>query len=44
MPIAQLIYHTIEGENTNPYNKKESAKYTQKDPRPQGSKMFKNIW
>ena len=44
MPIAQLIYHTIEGENSNPYNKKEGAKYNKIDKKPQGSKMFKNKW
>lgn len=44
MPIGQLTYYTIEGENTNPYDKKEGAKYNTKDPRPQGSKMFMNKW
>jgi len=44
MPIAQLIYHTIKGKNTNPYHKKTDAKYTEKNPKPQSSKMFKNIF
>lgn len=44
MPIGQIAYFTIEGENSNPYNKKENAKYNTIDPRPQGSKMFKNKW
>jgi len=44
MPIGQISYFTIEGENSNPYDKKQNAKYNQKDFRPQSSKMFKNKW
>ena len=44
MPIGQLTYFTIEGKNTNPYNKKEGAKYNQVKKHPQSSKMFKNKW
>lgn len=43
MPIAQLIYHTVEGDVANPYNKKDSAKYDSQSILPVGSKMFKNF-
>ena len=42
MPVGQLIYFDIKGEIANPYNKKLSAKYTQKTPFPVESMMFKN--
>lgn len=42
MPIAQLTYHTIEGEVAVPYNKKANAKFTHKDHRPMESAMYKN--
>lgn len=42
MPIGQLIYYTVEGEVIRPYNRKGNAKYTEKDPRPKESMMFKN--
>ena len=42
MPIAQLTYHTIAGEVAVPYNKKPNAKFTERDPRPKESAMYKN--
>lgn len=42
MPIGQLIYYPVLGEIKNPYNKKESAKYVNKDPKPKESMMWKN--
>lgn len=42
MPIAQLIYHTVEGEVSVKYNDKASAKYREVSPLPQGSSMWKN--
>jgi len=42
MPIGQLIYYVVEGEVQNPYNKKQSAKYTKKEHIPQESMMWKN--
>lgn len=42
MPIGQLIYFEINGEVINPYNKKDSAKYTNRTLRPVESMMWKN--
>lgn len=42
MPIGQLIYFSLEGETEVPYNKKESAKYTERTIRPVESMMWKN--
>lgn len=42
MPIAQLTYHTIAGDVAVPYNKKPNAKFTQRDPLPKESGMYKN--
>ena len=42
MPIGQLIYFLVEGDILNYYNKKQSAKYTQKTERPVESMMWKN--
>lgn len=43
MPIGQLIYFVVQGETITPYNKKSSAKYTEKNPMPMESMMFKNF-
>ncbi len=43
MPIGQLIYFMVDGEILNPYNRKASAKYTERNQRPVGSMMFKNF-
>lgn len=42
MPIGQLIYYLVEGETINPYNKKASAKYVNKEVLPKESMMWKN--
>ena len=42
MPIGQLIYFETKGEIINAYNKKPSAKYTEKTALPVESMMFKN--
>jgi dCTP deaminase len=42
MPIGQLIYFSVDGEIKNPYNKKKSAKYTQRTIKPIESMMWKN--
>ncbi|HQD13339.1 MAG TPA: dCTP deaminase, partial [Chitinophagales bacterium] len=34
MPVGQLIYFKVEGEIENAYNKKSSAKYNQRSPKP----------
>lgn len=44
MPIGQLIYFEINGEVINPYNKKDSAKYTNRTLRPVESMMWKNTF
>ena len=44
MPIGQLIYFEVSGEVLNPYNKKLSAKYTERTPMPVESMMWKNVW
>ncbi|MCB0685349.1 MAG: dCTP deaminase [Saprospiraceae bacterium] len=42
MPVGQLIYFRVEGEITNYYNRKSSAKYNQRSIRPVESMMWKN--
>ena len=42
MPIGQLIYFET-GEVAVPYNKKAGAKYNERCPLPQPSRMFKNF-
>jgi len=42
MPVGQLIYFTVDGEIENYYNKKSSAKYNTKTPKPVESMMWKN--
>ena len=42
MPIGQLIYFAVEGEIMRSYDKKSDAKYTQKNPKPVESMMWKN--
>jgi dCTP deaminase len=44
MPIGQLIYFAVEGETEVPYNKKASAKYTERTIRPVESMMWKNTF
>lgn len=44
MPIAQLIYFNVEGEVLNYYNKKQNAKYSDRQDRPVESMMWKNTW
>lgn len=43
MPIGQLIYFDVKGEIENLYNRKVSAKYNQRSPRPMESMMWKNF-
>lgn len=43
MPIGQLIYFAVEGDIEYMYNKKSSAKYNQRSPRPMESMMWKNF-
>jgi len=42
MPVGQLIYFGVEGNVLNPYNHKQSAKYTGRTDRPVESMMWKN--
>lgn len=42
MPIGQLIYFKVDGDIQNYYNKKASAKYNSKTPKPVESMMWKN--
>lgn len=42
MPIGQLIYFQVEGDIKNYYNKKQNAKYIDRQVRPMESMMFKN--
>ncbi|MBL7958641.1 dCTP deaminase [bacterium] len=42
MPIGQLIYFEVSGITETPYNKKSSAKYSERTIKPVGSKMFMN--
>ena len=47
MPIAQLIYTTLEGEPEKTYDKKKSAKYLgsiEEEPIPLPSKLWKDEW
>lgn len=43
MPVGQLIYFATDGDVDVPYNKKKSAKYTNRSDRPQESMMWKNF-
>ncbi len=43
MPIGQLIYFETSGDVLTPYNKKTSAKYTQRNEKPMESMMWKNF-
>lgn len=43
MPIGQLIYFETSGDVLMPYNKKVSAKYTQRNEKPMESMMWKNF-
>lgn len=43
MPVGQLIYFAVEGDIQHFYNKKPSAKYIQKTPKPMESMMWKNF-
>lgn len=43
MPIGQLIYFAVDGSVINPYNRKQSAKYTERTSVPVESMMFKNF-
>lgn len=43
MPIGQLWYLDIKGQVTNPYNKKDTAKYNNEEGEPVESMMFKNF-
>jgi len=42
MPIGQMIYHTVLGEVERVYTNKPNAKFTQVDPKPMESAMYKN--
>jgi dCTP deaminase len=42
MPVGQLIYFVAQGEVLRPYNRKASAKYNERSPRPQESRMWQN--
>jgi dCTP deaminase len=42
MPIGQLIYFEVDGEIENYYNRKSTAKYTNRNDRPIESMMWKN--
>jgi dCTP deaminase len=42
MPIGQLIYFAVQGEIINPYNKKQNAKYTERNVKPVESMMWRN--
>jgi dCTP deaminase len=43
MPIGQLIYFRVDGDIENYYNKKQNAKYNQRNERPMESMMWKNF-
>jgi dCTP deaminase len=43
MPIAQLIFHRVEGEVRVPYSQKVNAKYTDVSEYPQPSRMYLNF-
>lgn len=42
MPVGQLIYFMAQGEVLRPYNRKQNAKYTERNPRPLESMMWRN--
>ncbi len=42
MPIGQLIFFKVEGEIENYYNKKQNAKYNERNDKPVESMMWKN--
>ena len=42
MPIGQLIYFCLQGQVLQNYQQKNNAKYTQANPRPVASMMWKN--
>lgn len=44
MPIGQLIYFSVEGNVETLYNKKASAKYNARTPRPVESMMWRNAF
>jgi len=43
MPVGQLIYFEVKGDIEHAYNKKQSAKYNQRSPKPMESMMWKNF-
>jgi dCTP deaminase len=43
MPVGQLIYFSVEGDIENAYNRKSSAKYNFRSPKPMESMMWKNF-
>lgn len=43
MPIGQLIYFEVQGEVENSYSTKPNAKYNERSPLPQGSRMWRNF-
>lgn len=43
MPIAQLIYFSVEGKVINPYHSKPNAKYIKREHLPVGSQMWRNF-
>ncbi len=43
MPVGQLIYFAVDGDIENAYNKKQSAKYIERTPKPMESMMWKNF-
>lgn len=44
MPIGQLIYFEVSGSIDNPYDRKASAKYTERTERPVESMMWRNTF
>jgi dCTP deaminase len=43
MPVAQLIFFVVAGEVLVPYDQKPSANYTERDPRPQPSRLWRSF-
>ena len=43
MPVGQLIYFAVAGDIEHMYNKKSSAKYNTRSPKPMESMMWKNF-
>jgi dCTP deaminase len=43
MPIGQLTFHSVLGDVQSRYDTKPGAKYAERDPLPQPSRMFKNF-